>query len=146
MQAGNLYLISWSAGTLARDAKNCGAPCGKRLCKPRWDAATANVSVLYEIAYAVPVPERKGWIRLNRTHFELIEEAMAEDQGITDGSEPTCFFRVVARRPKGKKAAIAERVARDESAKRGIPMTKRLAKACWDEFRKLQQVVRLDYL
>ena len=127
-----------------------GSRC-EELWRAEWDAAleaamaaaTANVSVLYEIAQAVPVPQRKKWIRLNRTHFELIEEAVAEDRGITDGSEPACI-RVA--RPKGKKAAIAERVAREESVKRGILITTRLAKACWDEFRKLQQALSLDYL
>ena len=54
-----------------------GSRC-EELWRAEWDAAkqaamaaaTANVSVLYEIANAVPIPERETWIRLNRTHFE----------------------------------------------------------------------------
>ena len=109
-------------------------------------AATATVAVEWQSVNAIPVAERKRWLRPNAydDHRDNIEFALREQQKIaaSDERDPCRGIRIVPRRPKGRREAIVDQVSEEQSAKRGVLVSRRLVESCWKEFRRVEQAVR----
>jgi hypothetical protein len=59
--------------------------------------------------------------------------------GILDDSQVSRFISYFPPRPKGKRKAIIEQVAKQSSAYFGRPLSRRFVETCWKEFRRLER-------
>ena len=110
--------------------------------------ATATVAVEWQSVNTIPVAERKRWLQSHAydDHRDNIELALREQQKIaaSDERDPCRGIRIVPRRPKGAREAIMDQVSEEQSAKRGVLVSRRLVESCWKEFRRLEQAVRMS--
>jgi hypothetical protein len=102
----------------------------------RDSAGLVELQKSWKRAQDVPVHERTRIGKLwHEEQSDDVEGTLAEH-----GRER--LVTVPVKRPKGLRQNIKERVAAEETSRRGITITPRMVDECWKEFRALQK--RLD--
>ena len=119
-------------------------------------ARTTHVQAVWDEARAIPVSERRKWIKSHafRDYLEDVEFALQSDDGISPPEneagevEPGIEIRadrlldVTVPRLKGYRQDIIDRIAADETRLRGHDVSSNLVKLCWKEFRSAEAEAR----
>jgi hypothetical protein len=124
-----------------------GGKC-EELWRNEWEAAREHeiahrlktVRKEYQKLHSIPVRSRKEfWRGAGANDYkEDIEYALQEDQGLSDEKKPARYVEFDAKRPKGKKKAIIEAIAKAETEERGIRISARYVQKCWDDWRAIR--------
>lgn len=103
---------------------------------------TLLVSEEWEKAQSVPVAERAAWLDSweGEEYLEDVRAGLQVDQGfdLYDDSEPERIRTILPKRPKNLRRPIIEKIAAEESERRGARVTPRMVESCWKEFRRIQ--------
>ena len=75
---------------------------------------------------------------------ETINEVSQEIDIVLKDNEASRFSSIQPRRPQGEKERLLQEIAGSFGALEGQPITKRMVKTCWDEFRSVQERIKSE--